>query len=91
MNDMTGERERGNRSSRALKYDASFLILGPVPDSLQVLMSPRTCQPAPLFVFQSNVGTDLDKGDSRVYFLHLEAWNGEERNSRLVLPASWKQ
>ncbi|TNN70976.1 hypothetical protein EYF80_018792 [Liparis tanakae] len=38
----------------------------------------------------ANAGTDLDKGDSRVYFLHLEAWNGEEGNSRPVLPASWK-
>lgn len=29
-------------------------------------------QAALLFVFHSNVETDLDKGDSRVYFLHLE-------------------
>lgn len=54
-------------------------------------MSPWTFQAALLFVFHSNVGTDLDKGDCRVYFLHLEAWNGGEGNSRLVLPASWKR
>lgn len=34
---------------------------------------PRTLQAVPMFVFYSSMGTDLDKGDSRVYFLHLEA------------------
>ena len=65
--------------------------LGLCSNSPQVLMSHRTSQAAPLFVFHSNVGTDLDKGDSGVYFLHLEAWNGGEGNSRLVLLASWKR
>lgn len=43
-----------------------------------VHMSPWTCRATSLFVFHSNVGTDLDKGDSGVYFLHLEAWKGGE-------------
>lgn len=37
-----------------------------------------------------NAGTNLDKSDGAVYFLHLEARNGGEGNSRLVLPTSWK-
>lgn len=76
-----------------LRFEVQPFIsrLGLCSNNLQVLMSPWTFQAAPLFAFHSNVGTDLDKGDSGVYFLHLEAWNGGEGNSRLVLPASWKR
>lgn len=54
-------------------------LLGLCSNSPQVPMFPRrTCQAAPLFVFRSNVGTDLDKGDGGVYFLHLGSleWRG---------------
>lgn len=91
MNGVVGEGEPGETTQRSFGEQPLVSRLGPCSKSPQVLMSPRSCQAAPLFVFHSNVGTDLDKGDSGVYFLHLEAWNGGEGNSRLVLPASWKR
>lgn len=78
------EKQQNSFFSGTLHFSPRALFKQPA-DPLQ------TFQAAPLFVFHSDVGTDLDKGDSGVYFLHLEAWNGGEGNSRLVLPTSWKQ
>lgn len=65
MNGMAGERNQGEM----WQYNTFISCLGLCSNSTP---PPQTCQAAPLFVFHSNVGTDLDKGDSGVYFLHLE-------------------
>lgn len=71
MNDTSGQKGAQN-------YQVQAFISWLSPNTPQDLMSRWTSWAAPLFVFHSNVGTHLDKGDSRVYFLHLEAWNGAE-------------
>lgn len=68
-------------ASAALKSSTYISCLGLCSNRSQVLVlpppppahpTPQTCQATPLFGFHSNMGTDLDKSDSGVYFLHLE-------------------
>lgn len=64
MKELTYMKKEGISCS-SQTFQAELLVS---PLGLQVLMSPlRTFQAVPVFVFLSEVGTDLDKGDSGLF------------------------